>query len=316
MTDGKLEQLDRLLDQVKDDPAIARLADSVEDSGHASEELLEQYRKELLPPESKKALRRHLLFCDACSSLILRRGGEVDDEATDGPSSQPKSPHHQGDPKGNDRNPLSRRTALKLCVGLGAGALSGAAIWWLQRSDLEDVMPTQDDLIFGVAETIVLKDGVESRQTVTAPGDVEFALAFSLNSGAPFHHYVMVASTRGHLEMLYPRSGEFSTASGGRGIQWLPATASTEHEGERAGWPLAPMKLTSGDAVVVMLFVSAQRLSIFEGEVVTATTLPRFKKSYLENRRRVTRDDLTSLARQLRAANLADALQVGFLNIQ
>lgn len=279
----ELEALDRLLEEAAKDPAIAAIQERAEDSGHVDDETLDKVLAGELEGEELTNVRRHLLFCDDCTKLALGRGGELGDAAA--PTAKP---------------PRARLSIPKIPLVLILVVALAASVVLLV---IEPPPPPQMRLRSAALHSF--ERGL-LEPAIVRPGE-EVALALEVaHAPRPLHVYVLAQTPDGVWHVLEPREANAAPMAFVAPV-WLPAGSRPGAPGERPSWRLGTLaRMRTGDSVGLFVFLSRQRISVFEDDMLAAVTLPNFERDHVPENGRYDRDHIRRVGEKLEALGLAD----------
>lgn len=282
--DKDLEVLDKLLEETAADPGVAEIQDRAHDTGHVDQELLAKFGAGALEAEESTNIRRHLLFCDECTKLVLGRGGEVEDEDEPSPASAP-APIPTGSP---------RLFPLFLFAVIGIAAIAVLVL----IDPPPDPVPT-----LRRASLHSLIRG-EQRDLSVQPGE-RIAVSLAVDHAERLFVYVFALTPDGAWHVLEPRTAS-ALATDFTGEVWLPPGSDPRAE-QRTSWQLAELaRVRPAEHVGLYVFLASDRIPVFEGDQLIAATLPLLEKDFLPADGRYDREHMEEVGVRLETMRVAD----------
>lgn len=239
------EILEQLLKAAKNDATLATIQDLLDDTGHVTDEVLDRFLQEELKPDEQDAIRRHVVFCESCSSEVVRRGGEV--AALEEAEAQTVQPI------------LAPRGALILC---GLVFLGLAILTWQLFSNKEDdadrAMAEPSQMVGSPA--LMPASGVELPLKAGDRHRIQIPISDDLGER---YVYVIFLEAGGSAQPAFPELSGFSTPltpDNGRLVVPVPNTP-----------PLRLATLKGETPAAYFVVCSMKRISVLEsGQRMTA----------------------------------------------
>lgn len=262
--------LDEILDDSALDSALDDLLAKVQDSNHLSDELISRYLDDRLRDEERKKVRRHILFCDHCSSHILDLARQRNELGV------PAGQDVRADFALAQRRDAARREARRLVQALASCAalfMVSGFVWWLTpRIDPRSVDAT-------LAESPSHVELMISRQGALVPASGSFfageeiVARYELPRRDALWIYALAIDHRGTLHALSPiENGDARYELDVNGVVQLPRTSRLSMTPR--GWSLARIP---GPRVGIVLVTSHGRQPMLEGALRDEVALPRLQ---------------------------------------
>ncbi|HGY92062.1 MAG TPA: hypothetical protein ENK43_12905 [Planctomycetes bacterium] len=298
------EKLDAFLADLAKEPLVQRLNERAEDAGHLSEDQLTALFEGTVSDEEAEPLRRHLLFCDVCSTIPLE-GVEEAVEESGGKSSvlvgrPPSAPPLDG----------RRRVLWLLASGVGGVAVAGGALWWLRRQERKGVReePKPAGLSYSFCERVALSpDGGEREGDPR--GDETLAVAFSTDGAPESHTYVLLLRRDGHLQIVAPVRGETAVAAPSGVLHWTPPAAAPDAQ-PRRGWAAEELGVGWDEEFALLLLSSSHPVPELEGPIAVTSTLPILGRDLLAPKRPLGASEFADFARRVQSAGLVEVVRL------
>lgn len=265
------DALDQILEDSGVDEALDALLQKVQESSHLSDELVARYLDDRLREEERRKVRRHILFCDACSSHILDLARQRND---------------LGIPAGDDvradfaiaqRRAVAQRESKRLTRAVATCALLfgiSALAWWLTpRVNVFAVDATLAESPSHVELMISRRGELVPAAGSFLPGE-EIVVRFELPRRDALWVYALAIDDQGRLHGLTPPRGKSARHElGVDGVFQVPAAVKGALSPR--GWSLDRIP---GDRVGIVVLTAHQRQPMFEGELRDLVALPRIQE--------------------------------------